>query len=162
MRLCVICSPLIGSPLFSNPAGLNRRVVYSLGVGDSHFSVDANTGILFVARPLDRERQAVHVLPLVASDRGRPPRSTTMTVSIRLLDVNDSPPVFERKVYERELPEDALSGSLLTTVRAVSEDIGQNAVVRYRLRDNLDLFDVDAVSGELRRERIPTRKKAEV
>lgn len=122
--------------------------MYSLGTPDSHFSVDANTGILFVARPLDRERQAVHVLPLVASDRGDPPRSTTMTVSIPLLDINDSPPAFERKVYERELKEDALPGTLLTTVRAVSQDIGQNAVVRYRLRDNKDLFAVDPVSGE--------------
>ncbi|XP_077475964.1 neural-cadherin [Stigmatopora argus] len=78
-------------------SGQNRQLVYSLSPDsdpDGLFSVD-QSGVLTVARPLDREKVAQHHLVVVATDRGVPALSGSATVELPLLDVNDNGPQFE-------------------------------------------------------------------
>jgi hypothetical protein len=57
------------------------------------FEVDRDSGTVTVKNGmlLDRERQAVYYLTLQATDGGG--QSSTATLQINLLDVNDNPPV---------------------------------------------------------------------
>uniref|UniRef100_UPI00358F82CA protocadherin-1-like isoform X2 n=1 Tax=Myxine glutinosa TaxID=7769 RepID=UPI00358F82CA len=79
-------------------AGEYGRVSYkfdtrlSLPRSVSLFAIDSETGVVTVAKDLDRESTEVHDLIVVASDAANPPLSTTTTVSVTLLDINDNKP----------------------------------------------------------------------
>jgi hypothetical protein len=77
--------------------GLNGEVRYVLTAGAGSpqmFTVDVATGVLTTADALDRETQADYNLTVTAYDRGTPPRSTTTTIRVFVIDVNDNRPVF--------------------------------------------------------------------
>jgi len=64
-------------------------------VGDSEaFTIDARSGALTTARPLDREAVSQYRLRVNASDRGVPPLASTATVIVYVGDENDNGPVF--------------------------------------------------------------------
>lgn len=78
-------------------SGPNGEVLYSvLPESDphGHFAV-SRAGVVTVARPLDRETVAGYELVVVATDRGSPALSGSVTVSFQLLDVNDNGPELE-------------------------------------------------------------------
>lgn len=78
-------------------AGQNRDITYSLMENsdpEGLFTID-QSGVLSVARPLDRERIPQHHLVVIATDNGVPPLTGSATVQLPLLDVNDNGPEFE-------------------------------------------------------------------
>lgn len=60
--------------------------------------------------------RAEYTLEVVAVDRGSPALSTTVTVEIKVLDVNDNSPVFSKSSYSVEVSEDAAEGSKVLQV----------------------------------------------
>lgn len=78
-------------------SGQNRDMTYSLSEDsdpDGLFTID-QSGVLFVARPLDREHVSQHQLVVIATDHGVPELTGSATVQLPLLDVNDNGPEFE-------------------------------------------------------------------
>ncbi|XP_007524710.2 protocadherin-8 isoform X2 [Erinaceus europaeus] len=110
---------------------------------------------LVLLRELDRESQAAYSLELVARDGGRPPRSATAALSVRVLDANDHSPAFPRgAVAEVELAEDAPVGSLLLDLDAADPDEGPNGDVVFSFGARTPpearrLFRLDPRSGRL-------------
>jgi cadherin EGF LAG seven-pass G-type receptor 1 len=78
---------------------------------DGAFSVDATSGVVRTAKPLDRESMSDYELTALAIDRGSPPMTGYTTVSVRVEDVNDSPPVFESDRIILYIPENSPVGS---------------------------------------------------
>lgn len=115
------------------------------------FELAADSGIITLRAPLDRETQAEHRLILRASDAGRPARSATATLRLTVADVNDNPPEFEFHQYRATVPELDAPGTELIRVRATSRDAGVNADVYYSLvgGDDRDDFALDRASGLL-------------
>ena len=72
----------------------NSQFSYNIADGDpdNRFSISGSSGGISVARPLDRESQAVYNLTIHAVDQGVPPAIGSTTVIVTLGDVNDSPP----------------------------------------------------------------------
>lgn len=104
------------------------------GDPDGHFRVVAtgNPGEYNIAvlHLLDREAApAGYNLTLRASDRGTPTHSTYKTVTVRLADLNDNPPVFDREVYDVEVPETAPVNTPITRIKVTDADAGKNAQV---------------------------------
>ncbi|XP_077154662.1 protocadherin Fat 3 isoform X5 [Ranitomeya variabilis] len=116
--------------------GINRKVIYSLvGSADGHFTMDEQSGIIVLEQPLDREVQSSYNITVKASDRSPlQPLSSFAVVTITVLDVNDNPPVFERRDYLVTVPEDTAIGSQVMFVFAASKDIGSNAEIMYSFR----------------------------
>ncbi|XP_003790201.1 protocadherin-8 isoform X2 [Otolemur garnettii] len=110
---------------------------------------------LVLLQELDRESQAAYSLELVAQDGGRPPRSATAALSVRVLDANDHSPVFPQgAVAEVELAEDAPVGSLLLDLDAADPDEGPNGDVIFSFGARTPpearrLFRLDPRSGRL-------------
>ncbi|XP_060800580.1 fat-like cadherin-related tumor suppressor homolog isoform X2 [Amyelois transitella] len=131
--------------------GANRLVRYAFVDDVPGFHIAADSGIVTLRAPLDRETQAEHRLVVMASDAGRPPRSATATVRLTVADVNDNPPEFEFHQYRATVAELASPGSEVLRVRATSQDAGVNADVYYSLvgGDDRDDFAVDRASGAL-------------
>lgn len=73
--------------------GTNGQVRFILTAA-SPFMVDSVRGVITVMDKLDREKDTNYSFIVTAVDLSSTPRSATATVSITLLDVNDSAPVF--------------------------------------------------------------------
>ncbi|XP_024280014.1 cadherin-23-like isoform X1 [Oncorhynchus tshawytscha] len=104
-----------------------------------NFHIDTITGVITTAVKLDREKQALHSLIVVAYDLGQPvPYETTQPLQVALLDIDDNEPVFF-KPPRGGLPYQTLSvaehstpGTVVGNVKgAVDADEGSNAVVYY-------------------------------
>uniref|UniRef100_A0A5F7ZWY3 Protocadherin Fat 3 n=1 Tax=Macaca mulatta TaxID=9544 RepID=A0A5F7ZWY3_MACMU len=116
--------------------GINRKVVYSLAdSAGGVFSIDSSSGIIILEQPLDREQQSSYNISVRATDQspGQSLSSLT-TVTITVLDINDNPPVFERRDYLVTVPEDTSPGTQVLAVFATSKDIGTNAEITYLIR----------------------------
>lgn len=91
--------------------GPNGDVQYSIlqneGTHSDWFSVDAVTGVVTTLTQLDYEIDPTPSITVVASDRGRPPLSSTAVVKVILQDINDNEPVFGSKFYNASIKENA-------------------------------------------------------
>lgn len=90
-----------------NDEGSNGQVRYTIinGNTNSDFRIDSVTGVITIAKPLDREKIVSYSLTIQSADRGSSPRIDTTVVSIFLLDINDYIPTFELSPYTVNVPE---------------------------------------------------------
>ncbi|XP_045556594.1 cadherin-23 [Salmo salar] len=104
-----------------------------------NFHIDAITGVITTAVKLDREKQALHSLIVVAYDLGQPvPYETTQPLQVALLDIDDNEPVFFKpprgslSYQTLSVAEHSTPGTVVGNVKgAVDADEGSNAVVYY-------------------------------
>ncbi|XP_049895859.1 protocadherin-16-like [Epinephelus moara] len=131
----------------SGPGGeLEYRI--TAGDSDGDFHLDTSTGALSTSRSLDRETRPEYTLEVVATDQGSPALSSTVTVEVKVLDVNDNSPVFSRSSYSVEVSEDAAEGSKVLEVSATDADDDMNGKVLYFLsREAHGAFSVDESTG---------------
>ncbi|VCW49929.1 unnamed protein product, partial [Gulo gulo] len=123
----------------------NTHVDYSIISGNSqnNFHVETSfihseypykqVGYLVLLQSLDREAAASHKLVILASDHGFPPLSSTATVAIEVLDVNDNPPKFNSLKYHAHVRESTPLGSHITVVSANDHDVGLHAEITYHI-----------------------------
>ncbi|XP_048088057.1 protocadherin alpha-8-like isoform X18 [Alosa alosa] len=141
-------------------AGMNSVKAYKLSHND-HFDLEIRDRghekipFLILRKLLDREQQSKHKLLLTAVDGGNPPRSGTLNVTVKVLDINDNRPVFQQEVYTTELPENVSVGTIVIRVNATDVDEGANGEVVYTLGNNLhqkvyEAFQLDSNSGEIK------------
>ncbi|KAJ8416521.1 hypothetical protein AAFF_G00358090 [Aldrovandia affinis] len=133
--------------------GSNSNVLYSfVDSADGQFSIDKRSGIVSLEKPLDREVQAVYMLQVRATDQGVPRRlSSICTVVVSVLDINDNPPVFERREYVATVPEDVRVGTQVLRVFAASKDAESNAEISYVVvsGNELGMFSIDSRMGDI-------------
>ncbi|XP_062874781.1 protocadherin Fat 4 [Trichomycterus rosablanca] len=142
--------------------GTNGQIRFSIGAanGNSDFRIDSVTGVISVAKPLDREARSSYSLVVQASDRGSSPRVDRATVNIVLLDVNDCAPLFEPSVYTVNVQENLedLPKNILQVV-ARDDDAGLNGQVSFTLSGGNDEGSFSLTSsGQLRLERTLDRE----
>ncbi|XP_061162553.1 neural-cadherin-like [Saccostrea echinata] len=133
--------------------GENGTVYYTLGnnrpadpkTGDSLFVIDSITGLVRSnTNTLDREKVDQYILPVIATDRGKVPLSSTASLTIQITDKNDERPRFNKKIYRATLPESQTSG-LIITVAATDDDIGNNSKITYSLKSDLNFFSISSL-----------------
>ncbi|KAJ3587684.1 hypothetical protein NHX12_011281 [Muraenolepis orangiensis] len=142
--------------------GSNGQIRFSVAAGDGGgaFRVDSVTGVISVARRLDREARASYSLTVQASDRGSVPRVDRATVNIVLLDVNDCAPAFELSPYTVSAPENLENLPLnILQVVARDDDQGANGQLSYMLSGGIDdaAFSLSS-SGQLSLTQKPDRE----
>ncbi|XP_065814698.1 protocadherin gamma-A11-like isoform X2 [Labrus bergylta] len=81
----------------------------------------------------DRETTSEYDITIEATDSGSPPLSSSVTLQLRISDVNDNGPVFIKNVYSAYITENNSPGVSITTVSAQDSDWGQNARISYFL-----------------------------
>uniref|UniRef100_A0A4W5RCT8 Protocadherin 20-like n=1 Tax=Hucho hucho TaxID=62062 RepID=A0A4W5RCT8_9TELE len=137
--------------------GRNGRLQYHLEGAGGFFSVtvEEEAAILFlvVRQGLDREKQDLHEMTLVATDCGSTPLSATATLFIKVTDVNDNCPKFtlgstQKVVITADTPRD----TVVARVRATDLDLGPNAAITYSLSPKVserprELFSLDSHTG---------------
>ncbi|KAH0617986.1 hypothetical protein JD844_016827 [Phrynosoma platyrhinos] len=107
-----------------DPDVTNNSIRYSIDRSSDpgrFFYVDIATGALMTARPLDREDISWHNITVLAQELNNPSQVGSVSVTIKVLDVNDNAPEFPR-FYEAFVCENAKAGQLIQTVSAVDQD----------------------------------------
>lgn len=90
----------------------------------SLFVIFLFSGSLSILKALDREEQEVFNLTIMAEDHGTPQLSTSQLLSVRVIDVNDEAPVFQRAEFEAQVMENKGPGTSVLTVTATDKDQG--------------------------------------
>uniref|UniRef100_A0A8C3AY63 Cadherin EGF LAG seven-pass G-type receptor 1 n=1 Tax=Cyclopterus lumpus TaxID=8103 RepID=A0A8C3AY63_CYCLU len=111
------------------------------------FTINNSTGWITVSEELDRETTDFYTFGVEARDHGIPVMSSSASVSITVLDVNDNVPTFTEKVYSLKINEDAVVGTSVLTMTAVDRDI--NSVVTYQISsgNTRNRFAITSQSG---------------
>nr|XP_049610145.1 protocadherin gamma-C5 isoform X35 [Syngnathus scovelli]XP_049610156.1 protocadherin gamma-C5 isoform X36 [Syngnathus scovelli]XP_049610167.1 protocadherin gamma-C5 isoform X37 [Syngnathus scovelli]XP_049610178.1 protocadherin gamma-C5 isoform X38 [Syngnathus scovelli]XP_049610184.1 protocadherin gamma-C5 isoform X39 [Syngnathus scovelli] len=86
--------------------------------------------------PLDREKNDQYNVEIRATDYGKPPLSSAKIIIVKLLDVNDNPPIFSQPHYTIYVKENSAPGHILCSVSASDPDAGENAKVSYAIVDS--------------------------
>lgn len=90
------------------------------------------------------------VLVIAEETDTNPKLSSTATITVSVLDVNDNKPIFEHESYSASVSEAALPGQYITTISAKDMDSANfgDAGLRYSLSGNgAELFHVDDKTG---------------
>uniref|UniRef100_A0A8C5U7Y6 Cadherin-23 n=1 Tax=Malurus cyaneus samueli TaxID=2593467 RepID=A0A8C5U7Y6_9PASS len=113
--------------------GPNGQVSYRMQVGMPRmdFVINSTSGLVTSTAVLDRESIAEYYLRVVASDAGSPAKSSTSTLTVKVLDVNDESPTFFPAVYNVSLPEDVPRDFKVVRLNCTDNDIGLNAELSY-------------------------------
>uniref|UniRef100_A0A8C2T5H8 Cadherin-23 n=1 Tax=Coturnix japonica TaxID=93934 RepID=A0A8C2T5H8_COTJA len=113
--------------------GPNGWVTYRMQVGMPRmdFIINSTSGLIVSTTVLDRERIAEYYLRVVASDAGTPSKSSTSTLTVKVLDVNDESPTFFPAVYNVSLPENVARDFKVVRLNCTDADVGLNAELSY-------------------------------
>lgn len=109
-------------------------------------------GFISVKSCVDRESQSSYALTIIAKDNptdNNLQKTSSTTVFINILDINDNAPVFDKHTFHASIREDNATGPHVITVTATDLDLKGtcNSNVTYFVKS--DLFQIDSRSGEI-------------
>uniref|UniRef100_A0A672J014 Protocadherin-15 n=1 Tax=Salarias fasciatus TaxID=181472 RepID=A0A672J014_SALFA len=129
-------------------AGANGQVQYRIVNHPDLFLISKN-GSIYTRVPLDRELRSHYDLVVEASDGAVDPRRTTLTLSVRVTDIDDNSPVFSQQTYVVNVPENSPWGTLILKLSAVDSDLFSNVTYRIKTESARQLFSLNPITGEL-------------
>ena len=99
------------------------------------FSVTATPlgGVVKTSAELDRETATKYEITLLARDRGEPQKSSSVTIHMTLLDVNDNKPTFASPTSVGYVKENSAISTSVIKVSASDPDEGSNGTIRYSI-----------------------------
>uniref|UniRef100_A0A674EMI0 Cadherin-1 n=1 Tax=Salmo trutta TaxID=8032 RepID=A0A674EMI0_SALTR len=134
------------------------------------FTVDKNSGNLYVTEPLDREKKDKYILLAHAVAVGAGVAEDPMEIIVKVIDMNDNKPVFTQDPFMGTVPEASKPGDEVMQVTATDadEEGSANSDVRYTILSqepplpSPNMFVINSVTGGIRvnapgldREKIP-------
>ncbi|KAH9487879.1 long-chain fatty acid transporter fat1 [Bulinus truncatus] len=136
--------------------GNNSKLFYSIVAGDDslvskYFSVNVLTGAIVTKIPLLDAANKVFQFFVSASDQGDPTLESQVTVEILVMGRDDRPPKFSDAKRLQFVSENALVGSIITTVKARSDmPVTYSVIPGYTNSTNRpETFNIDTL-GHLR------------
>ncbi|CRK94042.1 CLUMA_CG007566, isoform A, partial [Clunio marinus] len=141
----------------ANDVDTNPAITYSF-MGSSNetdfediattiFSIDKFSGKVILQKQLDYEDRQEYQLRILASDMAHVAQTT---LTIRVTDVNDNPPIFQQPAYHSSLPDETGNANIeILTVNATDADSETNGVVKYSIKNAPPGFTIGDDSGIL-------------
>ncbi|XP_039926866.1 protocadherin-15 isoform X4 [Hirundo rustica] len=129
-------------------AGVNGQVHYSLANFNSLFRITSN-GSIYTAVKLNREVRDYYELIVEATDGAADPRRSTLTLAIKVLDIDDNSPVFTNASYTVCVPENLPPGTVFLQLEAKDVDLGADVNYRIRTEEARQYFALNKHTGEL-------------
>ncbi|XP_073164025.1 cadherin-16 isoform X2 [Lepidochelys kempii] len=135
---------------------LNGQVDIQLaGNEEGLFGIDPESGILYVNRPLDREKQAFYTLQMTVKDEEKQLVFNPVTITIAVKDENDNMPVLTEDMFPGILSKGTKQGTSFMSVSAIDLDDPStpNADLRYKIltqtpsQPSENMFQVDSRTG---------------
>ena len=130
-------------------SGNNSVIVYSITASSElPFAIDSTTGEVILTTSLDREEEEKYDFSVTAADLGTPSLSSSVNVTVLVLDVNDNDPQFDSPHYMASLTENAPLMHSVLTVSALDRDEGSNSVLSYSIISG-ENFSINTTTGEV-------------
>ena len=132
-------------------SGLNGDFRYELS-GTTEFSINLTSGQIIALETLDRESTSIFSFLVLAADFGIPQQIGSALVTIRVEDVNDTPPQFAESFHSLSINDLSPEGAQLLTFRVIDPDLTNIFTFRIITDDPAveELFSVESPSGILR------------
>uniref|UniRef100_A0A8C4H5R1 Cadherin domain-containing protein n=1 Tax=Dicentrarchus labrax TaxID=13489 RepID=A0A8C4H5R1_DICLA len=83
----------------------------------------------------DRESVSEYSITITATDLGTPPLSSSRKLHLKISDVNDNPPLFDKNSYSSYITENNSPGVSIFALSARDSDWNQNARISYLLEE---------------------------
>uniref|UniRef100_A0A4W3GBH0 Cadherin domain-containing protein n=1 Tax=Callorhinchus milii TaxID=7868 RepID=A0A4W3GBH0_CALMI len=115
---------------------LTYKAIHGPGATEDPFGLfllDPETGKINITGIVDREKTPVFEMIAQAYDRNNNPLENRLPIRIKILDINDNPPVFTQEVFHGSIEEWSPLNTLVMTLNATDPDEGENALVAYRI-----------------------------
>ena len=148
--------------------GINADTIYYIdGPGSEQFVIDRTTAVLKTRRSplptLDYEKNSTHVFNIIATDQAGNGLSSSVPVTIHLIDENDNTPIFLPSVLRVSTSESTPVNDVIATVLALDSDPGLNGRVNYSIVSGAEgMFAIGEADGKLRVLHKLDREKNEV
>ena len=138
-------------------SGLGSVISYSILTvtpgNPSTFTIDAISGVINTTAIFDREQTDRYSLTVEARDNGEPQLSTTIEVTVIILDENDNTPLFSPAppVYSVNVTESSEVGTLVLELEASDRDAGSNAILTFTILSGNDRgdFSINSSTGAI-------------
>ncbi|XP_072240019.1 cadherin EGF LAG seven-pass G-type receptor 2 [Leuresthes tenuis] len=126
--------------------GANGRLTYSIfqqspTSDPAVFELDASTGTLWLAKPLDYSEVKMYTLMVQASDGGVPSLVGNGSVLVKVKDVNNNPPEFSKDSYNVAVSENLATGASILTLEVTDRDEGGFSKGHFLYTN--DTFDIN-------------------
>ncbi|XP_036060639.1 protocadherin gamma-B6 isoform X9 [Onychomys torridus] len=115
--------------------GGNGEVTCDIGK-DLPFKIHASSSNyykLVTDGAIDREQNPQYNVTITATDRGKPPLSSSTTIALHITDVNDNAPAFQKSSYIVHVAENNPPGASIAQVSASDPDLGSNGHISYSI-----------------------------
>ena len=124
----------------------NAQIEYFLRSKNVPFKIGLTSGQIETNGKLDRETVPKYQLDVVAQDKGTPPLKKSVSVYIDIDDINDSPPSFEKLMYNATISENYRSRRPFLNVVAKDKDtIGH---IKYSIKEEpYNCFAINSFGG---------------
>ncbi|XP_051936120.1 cadherin-related family member 1 isoform X1 [Hippocampus zosterae] len=131
---------------------------YLLNAQSSLFAIDRHSGVIRIKleETLDYEKTKTHFVIVIAKDGGGTYNgkeqflSSSATLTINVLDAQDTPPSFIGTPYFGYVYEVSLPGSEIYTVVARDGDVGNSNPIRYSFEEGDDgVFSINETTGRI-------------
>ncbi|XP_075970125.1 cadherin 74A [Anticarsia gemmatalis] len=126
----------------------NGQLRYS--ISGQYFSVDSSTGVVTLAKSIDREEQDSLEVIISITDEGianTEPNTVSLRRVIPVKDVNDNPPVFHNRPYIVNISEATPVGTEIEVnpkILVTDRDVGENARIRVTCSSKAKGSDAEA------------------
>uniref|UniRef100_A0A452IRQ2 Cadherin domain-containing protein n=1 Tax=Gopherus agassizii TaxID=38772 RepID=A0A452IRQ2_9SAUR len=140
----------------SFPLYLKKVDIQLAGNEEGLFGIDPESGILYVSRPLDREKQAFYTLQVWHTPTAQLVFNP-VTITIAVKDENDNMPVLTEDMFSGILSKGTKQGTSFMRVSAIDLDdpSTSNADLRYKILTQTpsqpleNMFQVDSRTGAI-------------
>lgn len=115
---------------------VNEPLFYQILNPDSKFEISCTSGVISTTGiPFDREAQDQFDIVVEVTREDKSEDGAHVLVTVTVEDVNDNKPMFVNLPYHALVQMDAEEGQIIRQVTAVDKDMGQNADIRYELKE---------------------------
>lgn len=135
----------------------NGKVTYSIESGnynndEINFGIHLKEGHIYISEKLDREKTETYNMEIIAKDGGVPSKTSTTTLRVTVIDVNDNNPIFSRAIYDVKIDRFIAAGTVIAKVHATDSDKDLNSKIDFFLIDGNEdnFFLINISTGEIK------------
>nr|XP_027791436.1 desmoglein-3 [Marmota flaviventris] len=139
-----------------------QKITYRIsGVGIDQspfgiFVVDPNTGDINITSIVDREKTPSFLITCRALNALGKDVEKPLILTVKILDINDNPPVFSQSIFQGEIEENSASNSLVMILNATDADEPNNLNSKIAFKivsqepSSMSMFLISRNTGEVR------------
>ncbi|KAL3883431.1 hypothetical protein ACJMK2_029694, partial [Sinanodonta woodiana] len=154
LKFGVSGNPYLTSPpihAYDGDRGINDTIRYNIeNEMNTTFRINNISGEIYVLRELDADGGLdLYVIILKATEQSNTARTAMSTLYVRVIDLNDNPPICSPNHYNCNVTEHSAVGQVICSVTATDKDKDQNGKFSYELT-NGNAVDIDPIYGYIR------------